>query len=139
MGFGDLPLQALPITLIEGTQIVFEKTGQFRAIFETPTTYLLQKLEETTWVTRYKAEFISRDIHDFDEMINYNTSHPESIFVKQLMITKPQHFGRATMSYNHLTLTKRYKKEQFAITRENYKEFLKSYFNLDVTILPLEK
>ena len=62
------------------------------------------------WVTRYKAEFISHDIHDFDEMINYNTSHPESIFVKQLMVTKPQHFGRATMSYNHLTLTKRYKK-----------------------------
>ena len=58
------------------------------------------------WVTRYKAEFISHDIHDFDEMINYNTSHPESIFVKQLMITKPQNFGRATMSYHHLTLTK---------------------------------
>ena len=71
-------------------------------------------------------------------MINYNTSHPESIFVKQLMITKPQHFGRATMSYNHLTLTKRYKKSS-SLSRENYKEFLKSYFNLDVTILPLEK
>ena len=139
VGFGDLPLQAFPITSIEATQIVFEKTGQFRAIFETSTTYLLQKLEETTWVTRYKAEFISRDIHDFDKMINYNTSHPESIFVKQLMITKPQNFGRATMSYHHLTLTKRYKKEQFAVTRENYKDFLKTYFNLDVTILPLEK
>ncbi|TBW74139.1 arylamine N-acetyltransferase, partial [Staphylococcus epidermidis] len=32
-----------------------------------------------------------------------------------------------------------YKKEQFAVTHENYKDFLKTYFNLDVTILPLEK
>lgn len=138
VGFGDLPLQALPITSIEATQSIFEKTGQFRAIFETPTTYLLQKLEETTWVTRYKAKFKSYDIHDFDEMINYNTSNPESIFVKQLMITKPQEFGRATMSFNHLTLTKKDKKEQFNITSDNYKDILKTYFNLNVTILPLE-
>ena len=34
VGFGDLPLQALPITSIEATQTVFEKTGQFRAILK---------------------------------------------------------------------------------------------------------
>ena len=100
---------------------MFEKTGQFRAILK-PYDVSSSKLEETTWVTRYKAEFISHDIHDFDEMINYNTSHPESIFVKQLMITKPQHFGRATMSYHHLTLTKRYKRA-IRVTHENYKDF----------------
>ena len=70
-------------------------------------------------------------------MINYNTSHPESIFVKQLMITKPQHFGRATMSYHHLTLTKRYKKSNSSHMK--IIKIFKTYFNLDVTILPLEK
>ena len=116
---------------------MFEKTGQFRAILK-PYDVSSSKLEETTWVTRYKAEFISHDIHDFDEMINYNTSHPESIFVKQLMITKPQNFGRATMSYHHLTLTKRYKKSN-SLSHMKIIKIFKTYFNLDVTILPLEK
>ncbi|HID1290834.1 TPA: arylamine N-acetyltransferase, partial [Staphylococcus aureus] len=64
--------------------------------------------------------------------------HPDSVFVKHLLITMPQSFGRATMSENHLTLTKDGTPEKLAITKDNYKQFLTTYFGLNVTISRLE-
>lgn len=50
----------------------------------------------------------------------------------------PQSFGRATMSENHLTLTKDGTPEKLAITKDNYKQFLEKYFGLNVTINRIE-
>lgn len=139
VGFGDLPLQALPITNLDPTQPVTDITGEFRAISENEATYKVQKLENDEWVTRYQAYNAPKQVSDFSDMIEYNSSNPESIFVQQLIVTKPQTYGRATMSFNHLTLSKPSNKEKSEVTSNNYRKILKDYFNLDVKIKPLEK
>ncbi|SUL70313.1 N-acetyltransferase [Staphylococcus aureus] len=110
VGFGDLPLNAIPITLPDDTQQITDISGTFRAIFnsEDKDIFYVQKYENNHWHTKYEAEFKAREIEEFDQNIEYNQTHPDSVFVKHLLITMPQSFGRATMSENHLTFNKRW-------------------------------
>ena len=54
-------------------------------------------------------------------------SNPNSIFVKQLLVTQPQTFGRATMTHRTLTLSYGDTKEKYDVTAHNYKHFLKIF------------
>lgn len=141
VGYGDLPLHAIPITLPDESHPIDDVSGQFRAIFKDKdqTKFYVQKLKDDEWVTMYEAIFENREIHDFDDMIDYNQYSPDSIFVKQVLVTQPQSFGRATMSTDHLTLSKQSGKEKYDVTPENYRHYLKNYFNLDVEVKPLEQ
>lgn len=136
VGFGDLPLHAMPITSSEHTQLVTDINGTFRAIFENEhkELFYVQKFENDNWNTKYEAEFKPKQIEDFNNSIKYNQTNPDSIFVEHLLITMPQSFGRATMSENHLTLTRNSTLEKFDVTKDNYKDFLAKYFGLNVTI-----
>lgn len=140
VGFGDLPLHVIPITTVENTQNIKDKSGTFRAIFqnEQHDSFFVQKWEDNHWNTKYEAGLASKRIQDFSENIEYNQTNPNSIFVKRLIITMPKSYGRVTMSQNHLTITKGDKKEKTKITSQNYRSILKEYFNLDVTIQRLE-
>lgn len=140
VGFGDLPLHAMPITSSEHTQPITDISGTFRAIFENEhkELFYVQKFENNNWNTKYEAEFKPKQIDDFNSNIEYNQTNPDSIFVKHLLITMPQSFGRATMSENHLTLTKNSTSEKFDVTKDNYKHFLAKYFGLNVTINRIE-
>lgn len=59
VGFGDLPLHAMPITSSEHTQPVTDINGTFRAIFENEhkELFYVQKFENDNWNTKYEAEF----------------------------------------------------------------------------------
>ncbi|MCD8879533.1 arylamine N-acetyltransferase family protein [Staphylococcus kloosii] len=138
VGFGDLPLKALRITTLENAEPVIDINGQFRAILMEENNVHLQKLIVDEWQTLYEAELIARSIDEFEDNINYNQSNPESIFVQRLLVTQPQSFGRATMSFNHLTLTKQGQKEQQEVNSSNYRQLLYDYFGLDVAINKLE-
>lgn len=139
VGFGDLPVQALPITNVEDAQIIIDINGQYRAITNDNHLVYSQKLIEGAWVTQYEAVLIPKSIEAFGYNIEYNQYHPDSIFVQRLLITQPQSFGRATMSHEQLTLTKGPQKEKYPVTSNNYRQLLQKYFNLDVTINRLEK
>ncbi len=127
VGFGDLPLHVIPITSSEHTQPITDISGTFRAIFnnEDKDIFYVQKFENDHWHTKYEAEFKPKQIEDFNSNIEYNQTNPDSIFVQHLLITMPQSFGRATMSENHLTLTKAKDgiSEKLAVTKDNYKHF----------------
>lgn len=138
VGFGDLPLKALRITTLENAEPVIDINGQFRAILMEENNVHLQKLIAGQWQTLYEAELIARSIDEFKDNIDYNQSNPESIFVQRLLVTQPQSFGRATMSFNHLTITKQGHKDQVDVTSSNYRQLLYDYFGLDVTITKLE-
>ncbi|MCG7337807.1 arylamine N-acetyltransferase [Staphylococcus sp. ACRSN] len=139
VGFGDLPIQALPISIEENEQIIDDINGQYRAITTDNQIIYSQKLIKGSWVTQYEADLIAKSIETFNYNIDYNQYHPDSIFVQKLLITQPQDFGRATMSHEQLTLTKGQQKEKYPVTSSNYKQLLQKYFNLDVTINKLEK
>ena len=46
----------------------------------------------------------------------------------------PKAYGRASMSENHLTLTKYGVKEKIEVNADNYTEILSDYFGLDIKI-----
>lgn len=141
VGFGDLPLQVIPITLPDNPQPVEDVTGTFRAIFdsEAKQIYYVQKYENDSWNTKYEAKFEAKTIHDFDYNIEYNQTNPNSTFVKRLLITMPKEYGRATMSQDYLTLTSQQQKEKFDVTKDNYHQFLTKHFGLNVNISRIEQ
>lgn len=139
VGFGDLPIHAIPMTNASHPINISDMNGQFRAILDNENRYYIQKLKNSKWTTLYHANLEPQSIQDFSEKIVYNESHPNSIFVKQLLITQPQTFGRATMTHQYLTLSSKDGKQRYAVTSKNYKQFLMKYFNLNVTIDRLEK
>ncbi|WP_460996374.1 arylamine N-acetyltransferase, partial [Staphylococcus aureus] len=79
--------------------------------------FYVQKLEKDHRHKKYEAEFKPKQIEDYNSNNEYNQTNPDSIFVKHLLITMPQSCGRATMSENHLTLTKNGSSEKVAVTK----------------------
>ncbi|MBV5191688.1 arylamine N-acetyltransferase [Staphylococcus chromogenes] len=140
VGFGDLPLQAIPLTEDAEHNVVQDVTGIFRAVFidEAHKQFEVQKWENDAWDTKYEADITPRTIDMFEDNIKYNQTNPNSVFVKRLVITMPTEKGRATMSQNHLTLTEKGEKRKIDVTSDNYRQLLKTYFNLDVEIQRLE-
>lgn len=138
VGYGDLPISAMPIINQDSDAIIEDINGEYRAIYVDDHLFYIQKWKDNEWDTEYEAELEPRDIHDFDYNIEYNQTNPNSTFVKRLLVTMPKSYGRATMSQNNLTLTKQRDKEKYDVTSENYRQFLKEAFNLDVKINRLE-
>ncbi|MGV3244983.1 arylamine N-acetyltransferase [Staphylococcus sp. 11261D007BR] len=142
VAFGDLPLMAFPITQEDNAQPVEDITGRFRAIYrdDKEDYFYVQKEVDGEWDTQYEAVVEPKTIADFEWHAEYHQTHPESFFVNLLIISRPQPFGRASLSQNNLTLTdnKKQTKEKFTVTPENYRDYLKHYFDLDVTIDRLE-
>ncbi|WP_270223203.1 arylamine N-acetyltransferase family protein [Staphylococcus epidermidis] len=138
VGFGDLPTSIIEIGSKTQFNPTYDKNGVYRAVWINDNQYALQKLRQNKWMTLYEAHLKSQSIKDFEDKISYNEHHPHSIFVRHLLITQPQSFGRATMTYHSLTLSNDSTKHKYDITTNNYKYFLKKYFNLNVSIIPFE-
>ena len=85
--------------------VIDDADGKFRAI-ETDDGFEVQKEKDNVFDTLYKGRFTLRKTEEFYDNLDYNQHHPDSIFVKKLIITMPKEYGRASMSENHLTLTK---------------------------------
>ncbi len=139
VGFGDFADQAVPISTDEHSEAIHANTGTFRAVYVDDTRIAAQKLKDNEWDTVYEADVTPRKLEDFEEHMEYNQHNEDSIFVKQLLITMPKSYGRATMNSNKLTLTKHGKKITVPVNKDNYKALLKDYFNLNTTIKPIEE
>lgn len=137
VGFGDLPTRAMPIRPAEDAIVIDDAGGRFRAI-ESDNGFEVQKEKENVFETLYKGRFTPRKIEAFYDNLDYNQHHPDSIFVKKLIVTMPKQYGRASMSENHLTLTKYGVKEKIEVNADNYTEILNDYFGLDIKVDRLE-
>lgn len=137
VGFGDLPIQAIPIGTEQTYKTVEDVNGTFRAI-QINGQIFVQKQVDGTFTTKYEAAIKEQQIADFKENIEFNQYNSESIFVKQLLITMPTQGGRVTMTHNHVTITEDEQKKIQTVTKENYKAFLNQYFGLDIQIERLE-
>ena len=140
VGFGDIPLHVIPVMKGEERYVINDMTGTFRAVFidDAQHQFEVQKWKNDRWDTQYVADMTPRTIDKFEDNIDYNQTHPDSVFVKRLVITMPTEKGRVTMSQNHVTLMEKSGKRKIDVTSDNYRELLKTYFNLDVEIQRLE-
>lgn len=138
VGFGDLPLHAMPLGERENADVVQDINGYYRAIYVDNDKFHVQKWTCNHWRTSYEATRISRSIAEFKGPLDYNQHNKNAVFVKKLMITIPKTYGRVTMSENDLTITEQEKKEKFPVNQDNYRQFLHDYFGLNVKIDRLE-
>lgn len=139
VGFGDLPTEAIPITRPDDVHIIHDTNGYYRAITDEDDTIHLQKqIDREHWRTSYKTQFTPRNWPYFIEHLHYNEHDPRSIFVQNLIITMPKHYGRVSMSNEHLTVTTRHDKQKERVTHDNYKKLIKKHFGIDATIKALE-
>lgn len=95
---------------------------------------LQQQKNDEEWATQYIFKLQSHDIHDFEEMCNYQQTSPESGFTKKSVCTIATDDGRATISNGRLIITSAGHKDQKLIRCSNeYKCLLLKYFKI---ILP---
>ncbi|WP_077326403.1 arylamine N-acetyltransferase family protein [Virgibacillus siamensis] len=138
VGFGDLPLHAMPLGNENDADVIYDTNGCYRAIYLDQDHFHVQKWLDDHWRTLYEGTLTSLSITDFEGPLTYNQHNENSIFVKKLVITKPNEWGRVTMSEHNVTVTQREKKSKIQVTKDNYQQLLKDYFDLHVKIDRLE-
>lgn len=138
VGFGDLPLQALPIHPEDVSVVIEDVNGKYRAV-DKGDYFQVEKWDEDGFKVKYRAEYTPREIGFFADNLYYNQHDPNSIFVKKLVVTLPIEEGRVTMSEQHLTRTVNGEKHVQDVTKDNYRGLLKQYFNMDIPIKRLEE
>ncbi|WP_106497310.1 arylamine N-acetyltransferase family protein [Lentibacillus sp. Marseille-P4043] len=138
VGFGDLPLHAMPLDYEDELDIVNDINGSYRAIYIDNDKFHVQKWLGDHWRTSYEGTLTSRSIAEFNEPLAFNQYNENSIFVKKLVISIPKTYGRVTMSENDLTITRQGEKSRTPVTKGNYQQFLNDYFDLHVKIACLE-
>lgn len=138
VGFGDLPLHAIPLDKAANADSIYDINGYYRAVYIDSNKFHMQKWQGDYWRTSYEATQTTRGIEDFRDPLAYNQHNENSVFVRKLMITMPKSYGRVSMSENDLTITKDGEKSKTPVTKDNYRQFLKDYFGLDVSINRLE-
>lgn len=138
VGFGDLPVKAMPIRPIGQEITIDDVNGRYRAV-EVNGGFEVQKETAGVFETLYKGRFEPRTLESFEDNMDYNQLHPDSIFTRHLIITMPKSYGRVSMTENSLTITMDGEKKKLEVTRNNYQNYLNEYFGLDVKVERLKK
>lgn len=138
VGFGDLPLHAMPLEEEDDAKTIQDINGYYRAIYIDHNKFHVQKWTGDYWRTSYEGTMTTRSIEDFSEPLAYNQHNENSVFVRKLVITLPKFYGRVSMSENDLTVTKEGEKTKTPVTKDNYRQLLSNYFGLHVKINRLE-
>ncbi|HLR66971.1 MAG TPA: arylamine N-acetyltransferase [Virgibacillus sp.] len=138
VGFGDLPLHAMPLGDAKDVDVVEDINGYYRAVDIGDNKFHVQKWTDHHWRTSYEATRTSRSIEDFYEPLDYNQHNENAVFVKKLVVTLPKSYGRVTMSANNVTITSQGEKKKLLVTKNNYRQLLYDYFGLNVKIDRLE-
>lgn len=139
VGFGDVPLRAMPLDFEDNVEVINDINGSYRAILIGNDEFLVQKLSDNDWCTSYEASLAPRNLMEFKESLAFNQHNEKSIFVQKIMITIPKTYGRVTMTEDELTITQQGIKSKTPVTKDNYRKFLSDYFGLNVKIERLER
>ncbi|GEP85467.1 putative N-acetyltransferase [Staphylococcus piscifermentans] len=131
IGFGDMPKFAMPLHTCpaEGMRDV---TGLYRVHFADAQHYDVQKWSEAEeeWHIQYRALYQEKSLEDFADGIDFNQYHPDSPFVKGLLITKATETGRHTMTERKLTILSKGEKKALDVKPANYEGLLSKYFGI---------
>lgn len=138
VGFGDLPMKAIPIGHKDIFETVTDVNGTFRAI-QINNQIFVQKLVDGEYKTKYEASIHAQELPDFKENIEFNQYNSESIFVKQLLITMPNPDGRKTMTHRQMTITNHGKKTTIPVNKDNYRKLLEENFGLNIDIKRIDE
>ncbi|ERF48557.1 arylamine N-acetyltransferase [Staphylococcus sp. EGD-HP3] len=128
VGYADVPQQALPLSQ---SKIVEDVNGYFKIEWIVETNFQFLKYNGEAWVIQYQATNVSQTLADFAAGIEFNQYDAQSIFVRELIISKAVADGRVTMSKRNVTISKGEHKKKIAIDRTNYRAMLAHYFGIE--------
>ncbi|RIM79333.1 arylamine N-acetyltransferase family protein [Staphylococcus arlettae] len=137
VGYADVPQQALPLA---HPTIVEDVNGYFKIEWIDETNFQFLKYDGEAWVIQYQATNVSQTLADFAAGIEFNQHDPQSIFVRELIVSKAKVDGRVTMSKRNITISTSDQKEKIAIDNINYRTLLAYYFGIEnIKIKTLEE
>ena len=110
-----------------GQKVAFERLRMICGKFN----YRFLKYNGSAWVIQYQATTESQTLDDFAAGIEFNQYDAQSIFVRDLIISKAVADGRVTMSKRNVTISKGEHKKKIAIDRTNYRAMLAHYFGIE--------
>ena len=125
LGFGSYGMRA-PIPLSKINQVMPQDDDFFKLFCEDGKNYVLQALVDGEWINQFGFDLYPHELLDFMPANYYNSTSPDAIFVKQLLIVNYNALGRKILSGNRLKVI------------ENGEATFKEYLPEDISAL-LEK
>jgi N-hydroxyarylamine O-acetyltransferase len=101
LGFGSYGIRA-PIALSKMNQVIQQDDDFFKLFCEDGKNYVLQALVDSEWVNQFGFDLYPHELLDFMPANYYNSTSPDAIFVKQLLVVKYNPLGRKILSANRL-------------------------------------
>lgn len=103
LGFGSYGIRA-PIALSKINQPIQQDDDFFKLFSEDGKNYVLQALVDGEWVNQFCFDLYPHELLDFIPANYFNSTNPDAIFVKQLLIVKHSPVGRKILSGTHLKI-----------------------------------
>jgi N-hydroxyarylamine O-acetyltransferase len=101
LGFGSYGIRA-PIPLSNINKIIQQDNDFFKLQCDDGKNYILQALVGDDWVNQFGFDLYPLELLDFVPANYFNSTHPDAIFVKQLLIVKHNPEGRTILSGTQL-------------------------------------
>jgi N-hydroxyarylamine O-acetyltransferase len=129
LGFGSYGMRA-PIPLSKINQVVQQDDDFFKLFCDDGKNYVLQALVDGEWINQFGFDLYPHELLDFMPANYYNSTSPDAIFVKQLLIVNYNPLGRKILSGNRLKIIENGKSVVQDIQTLELASVLKSEFNL---------
>ncbi len=101
LGFGSYGITA-PLALDALDVPVPQGYDQFKLTILNNGDYLLQALVDGAWTNQYSFDLIAQEWIDFDPVNYLNSTHPDAVFVKSLLVINHNASGRTILFGNSL-------------------------------------
>jgi N-hydroxyarylamine O-acetyltransferase len=129
LGFGSYGMRA-PIALSKVNQVIQQDDDFFKLFCEDGKNYILQALVDGEWINQFGFDLYPHELLDFMPANYYNSTSPDAIFVKQLLIVKYNPLGRKILSGNRLKIVENGKSVTHDIQTGDFASVLKKEFDL---------
>ncbi len=129
LGFGSYGMRA-PIPLSKINQVIQQDDDFFKLFCEDGKNYVLQALVDGEWVNQFGFDLYPHELLDFMLANYYNSTSPDAVFVKQLLIVKYNPHGRKILSGNRLKIVENGKTVIHEFQNDELASVLKKEFDL---------
>ncbi|SMO70960.1 arylamine N-acetyltransferase family protein [Melghirimyces algeriensis] len=136
VGFGDSARQPLPLSGKKQSDL----SGCYRIkkIPNEKEAYVLEKKQQSRWVSSYRFSTTARRLRDFAVMCAYHQTSPTSIFRQQLILTRATLQGRISLSDDSFIHTIHGQKRKIPVQNIDVKRYLMyKHFGIDPDSIPL--
>jgi N-hydroxyarylamine O-acetyltransferase len=129
LGFGRYGIRK-PINLKQINQIIEQDHDCFMLTQDEPGNYLLKTQIKGEWAEQYEFDLIDQQWIDFIPANHYTSTHPDSIFVNNLILVQYTETGRKIMNNYVLKLINNGQQDVQIINPPDMATVIKQEFNL---------